>query len=691
MAGEPVITGQLFTDTGVSSSDRISSETDVVGTIAVQGTLTSFTASFGDAPAQAAPVELTTLGVVQPGGQYLIDFATLQTIRLFQFGSGVVPDGSYVLRLRATDNVARSGQLLFSFTRDTIAPLVPSFNLTSQFDPNQDGITTFQFVTLAGTTEAGSSVTLDRGNASVTANASGQFQFTNVELFAGVNSLGTVSMDLAGNVSTFSRTITYDPQTTVNQAPSFTKGANLTVSQGAGLQTVNGWATNISPGPPGEAGQQLTFLISVDKTNLFSQQPAISSTGTLTYQPSANQSGTATIQVSLRDNGGTANGGDDTSDPQSFTITIQAPPPPPRTNLSTVGFYNPTASQFFLKNSNSQGLSDTIFSFGAAGAGWRPLVGDWNNDGTDTVGFYVSASSTFFLKNSNSQGVSDLTFNFGASNAGWVPLVGDWNGDGSDTVGFYVPSTSTFFLKNSNGQGLSDLTFNFGPTNSGWIPLAGDWNGDGIDSVGFYAPQTSTFFLKNANSQGVSDLTFAFGAANAGWIPLVGDWNADRTDSVGFYVPGTSTFFLKNANGQGLSDITFSYGSSNSGWTPLVGDWNGPEARLPGDADGDGAVGTADYAVWAAQFGKTGASLSADFNHDGMVGLADYAIWSANFGRTGGSSGAAGPQAPASLVAAVDEVHAAPSSAAVLSASAEPLDALADFIARLRAKRGGRG
>jgi hypothetical protein len=42
----------------------------------------------------------------------------------------------------------------------------------------------------------------------------------------------------------------------------------------------------------------------------------------LSYTPAANGGGTATITVNLRDNGGTANGGVDTSAAQTFNITI---------------------------------------------------------------------------------------------------------------------------------------------------------------------------------------------------------------------------------------------------------------------------------------------------------------------------------------------------------------------------------
>jgi len=111
----------------------------------------------------------------------------------------------------------------------------------------------------------------------------------------------------------------------VNDAPSFTKGADQTVNEDAGAQTVNNWATGVSAGPANESGQTLTFQVT-NNTNpvLFSVGPAVSSTGTLTYTPAANANGSATITVTAQDNGGTANGGVDTTASQSFTVTVNA-------------------------------------------------------------------------------------------------------------------------------------------------------------------------------------------------------------------------------------------------------------------------------------------------------------------------------------------------------------------------------
>lgn len=110
----------------------------------------------------------------------------------------------------------------------------------------------------------------------------------------------------------------------LNQAPTFTKGANQTINEDAGAQSVANWATNISAGPGNESGQTLSFAVSNDNNTLFAVQPALSANGTLTYTPADNLNGSATITVTARDNGGTDNGGADTSAAQTFTITVNS-------------------------------------------------------------------------------------------------------------------------------------------------------------------------------------------------------------------------------------------------------------------------------------------------------------------------------------------------------------------------------
>jgi hypothetical protein len=123
--------------------------------------------------------------------------------------------------------------------------------------------------------------------------------------------------------ATVTFTVTVNP---VNDAPSFTKGADQTALEDSGAQSVAGWASAISKGAANESGQTLTFAVTENSNpSLFSVAPAINPvTGDLTYTPAANANGTATIKVKLSDDGGTANGGADTSSEQTFVITLTA-------------------------------------------------------------------------------------------------------------------------------------------------------------------------------------------------------------------------------------------------------------------------------------------------------------------------------------------------------------------------------
>jgi hypothetical protein len=110
--------------------------------------------------------------------------------------------------------------------------------------------------------------------------------------------------------------------TEVNDPPSFAAGADQSVLEDSGPQTVGGWATGISPGPASEASQSVSFNVAASNPSLFSAQPQVQPNGTLTYTPAANVSGSATVSVAAVDDGGTAFGGTDTSAPQTFVITV---------------------------------------------------------------------------------------------------------------------------------------------------------------------------------------------------------------------------------------------------------------------------------------------------------------------------------------------------------------------------------
>ncbi|MCC6320460.1 MAG: tandem-95 repeat protein [Phycisphaerales bacterium] len=118
-------------------------------------------------------------------------------------------------------------------------------------------------------------------------------------------------------------TVTISP---VNDAPAVTVHGSPTVFEDSSVQTVNGFVSFNAGGAGTESGQGVSaYLISnISNPAFFASGPSISNSGTLTYTPAANASGTATFEVRVRDNGGSANGGVDTSGPAQATITVAA-------------------------------------------------------------------------------------------------------------------------------------------------------------------------------------------------------------------------------------------------------------------------------------------------------------------------------------------------------------------------------
>ncbi len=216
----------------------------------------------------------------------------------------------------------------------------PSFTKGADEDINEDAGTQTAngwatAIDKGATNESGQTLTFTVTNdnnalfsAQPAIDASGNLTYTPA---ADANGSATVSVVLSDNggtanggddtFATQNFTITVNA---VNDEPSFTAGANETVNEDAGAQTTNGWATALDKGATDESGQTLTFTVTNDNNALFSAQPAIDASGNLTYTPAADANGSATVSVVLSDNGGTANGGDDTFATQNFTITVNA-------------------------------------------------------------------------------------------------------------------------------------------------------------------------------------------------------------------------------------------------------------------------------------------------------------------------------------------------------------------------------
>jgi hypothetical protein len=236
----------------------------------------------------------------------------------------------------------------------------------------------------------------------------------------------------------------------------------------------------------------------------------------------------------------------------------------------TIGLYNADASVFYLRNTNTSGVADTVVAFGVAGAGWLPIAGDWNGDGVDSIGLYDPTNSVFYLRNSNTTGMATIIVGFGTPGASLKPVVGDWNGDGIDTVGLYDPETATFYLRNSLTTGTADICFAYGTPGADLDPVAGDWNGDGVTTVGVYDPSTGLMALTNKNRTGISSIAF-FCATGA--TAVAGDWNGDESTTVGIYGSAAARYSLVKDFDDSGDTLAVAYGVPGNDWLAVVGQW----------------------------------------------------------------------------------------------------------------------
>jgi hypothetical protein len=140
---------------------------------------------------------------------------------------------------------------------------------------------------------------------------------------ADANGTATFDYVVSDGTDTASASATIQVQA-LNDPPGFSLQGNLNHAAGtSGAQNVPGFVGNFSSGPADESNQAVTTVL----LNLVSDphgvlvNASLAANGTLSYNLSG-RGGTATLQARVRDDGGTADGGVDTSAPQTFQITV---------------------------------------------------------------------------------------------------------------------------------------------------------------------------------------------------------------------------------------------------------------------------------------------------------------------------------------------------------------------------------
>jgi hypothetical protein len=252
--------------------------------------------------------------------------------------------------------------------------------------------------------------------------------------------------------------ITVDP---VNDAPSFTAGGDVTVDEDSGGYSAS-WAAGVA-GPANESGQELSFeLTSDDNPALFAVAPAVAPDGTLSFTPAANANGSATVGFTLHDDGGTLNGGIDSSAEQTFTITVDPVNDAPTfsgagavtVNEDSGGYTASWASSIVAGPSDEDAQSVSFLA-----------IADNDNSGLFAVGPAVASDGTLtFTPAANANGVAHMSVT--AQDDGGIAGAG---ADTSEPASLTITVTAVNDAPTFDDAGDVTVLEDSGAYNSTWV------------------------------------------------------------------------------------------------------------------------------------------------------------------------------------------------------------------------------
>ncbi len=204
----PTLADIIFTDTGESSTDRVTND----ATVRINGT-----------------TESNTIVRIYDG-ERLIGTDTSTNGGNWSLTTLALADGTYDLVARAEDaagNMSGNSNTIRVIV-DTTPPASPTITLNAASDTgasNSDGITSENSLDLSGTAEANSKVEIFNGSTSLgstTAAANGSWSFSTPTLTNGVKSLTARATDLAGNLSVASPVLSVTVDTVALATPTIT-------------------------------------------------------------------------------------------------------------------------------------------------------------------------------------------------------------------------------------------------------------------------------------------------------------------------------------------------------------------------------------------------------------------------------------------------------------------------------------
>ena len=363
--------------------------------------------------------------------------------------------------------------------------------------------------------------------------------------------------------------------TPVNDAPSFTAANPPAVNEGAGAQSVAGWAT-FDAGPANEASQAVLayHVTNVSAPALFAAGPAVDAAGTLTYTLAADASGSASFDVAVQDDGGTANGGIDTSATQSFTITANA--------VNDAPVFTGGGDASALEDAGAQTV-----------AGWATGIDDGDADQAQSLSFQVTGNTNAALFASGpavDAVTGDLSFTPAADANGSATITVVLTDDGGTANGGTDTSAAHEF-------DISITAVNDAPSFTAVDPPTVN-EGSGAVSV----PGWATFSAGPANESGQSVAEYQVSAiGNPALFAVAPSVAADGTLSytVAANASGSSSFSVAVRDDGGTANGGVDLSASQAFTITVNAVNSAPSFVGGGDVASDEDAGAQSFAAWA--------------------------------------------------------------------------------------------
>jgi len=506
--------------------------------------------------------------------------------------SSTLGSGTHTLTAKQTDiagntSAASAG---LAVTIDTTATVPAITSIATDSGAIGDHITNDTSLTISGTAEANSTVTVYRDGVSIgtaTANGSGAWSIADGTPLSNGNTYqySAMATDLAGNTSGASANYAVTVDTTAPSAPS---APDLMSSSDSGSSNTDNITNDNTPtvtGSGAEAGATVT-LYDTNGTTVLGTTTADGS-GNWTITSSTLSNGTHTLTAKVTDAAGNASAA---SGGLAVTIDTSAPTVTVTSNPSSVGYHQTSTITYqFSEAVVNFDESDTTVYRGTL-SNFTPVDGD-----TYTESFY----STSFLSSSvsvTSNSYSDLAGNLGSGGSvGNLPAgvagepinlaLTDPTADENDLITLTITGMPSDWVLNSgtkqadgswivetNDPGSLTVTTPAGFTGALVLNVAQSWtNADGttgsaviLDNVEAFAPSSPIFAVSaDDHLTGSSgDDLFVFAQPIANDVIHNFDAVADKIDLIGFTgINGFADLTIAN-DGNGNAVITLASGST---------------------------------------------------------------------------------------------------------------------------------